>query len=232
MGLLTTAGLVSGAGEGLSRAAQTAQQGAISSELLRQRDATEDKRLEKTQQFAREQSADAEALALEREKRGYAHTEGLLQTKLGSDIVQRSQELQATADEKAKDRSSVEGIHKADRESKEGLADKEVNLKSKYYSALADYYSGKNSSAGTKGGVTNETKKSTEYLKDILNERLKGLHKMLELATPDERDEINSQIDDVMTEARKVSGIEGPSASGGMGIVDPFAKKQPVPGGR
>lgn len=225
MGDLTTAGIISGAGAGLSKVADTALAGGIQSVLLNQREEQENKRLEKTQQFALEQAAQTEEFASAREKRGYAHAEGLLtkkgelerglqQERIGADLVNKTQE-----------RASVEGIHAADRGSKERLANKELDMKSKYYQALSEYYGGRNTVTGGKSGISNDTKKSTEFMKDILSERIKGLHKMLELATADEKNEINEQIQQVMEEGRRVANLESSPVSAGSPVIkDRFAK--------
>jgi len=66
MGSLALAGAISGAGEAAGKALQTAQAGWIQSELLKERDRMEIRRLELMEQSA-----------TSREKRGYAHTETL-----------------------------------------------------------------------------------------------------------------------------------------------------------
>ena len=226
MGWGATAGMISGAGEAGTKALGNAQTGYITSELQAERDKMETARLQLQEQYAGA-----------REQRGYVHAEnlqtsnqdfqkGLLETKIGADIVAEDMKGRANKEEKALERTSIEGIHSADRTSREKLAKDENTLKSKYYDAMAGYYSQRGTAAGTSAGIKGEDKKQAEYLQSVTKPLIDNLTKQLEFALPKEKDAIRAQLDQVVEEARRVANVVAPtpSAPGEPEVKDRFSK--------
>ena len=226
MGWGATAGMISGAGEAGTKALGNAQTGYITSELQAERDKMETARLQLQEQYAGA-----------REQRGYVHAEnlqtsnqdfqkGLLETKIGADIVAEDMKGRANKEEKGLERTSLEGIHSADRTSREKLAKDENTLKSKYYDAMAGYYSQRGTAAGTSAGIKGEDKKQAEYLQSVTKPLIDNLTKQLEFALPKEKDAIRAQLDQVVEEARRVANVVAPtpSAPGEPEVKDRFSK--------
>lgn len=243
---LTTAGMISGAGNAVSKVADQVLAIGGQSILQKERQDWEDKRAEQTEKFA-----------ADREQRGYKHAEGLLaqreagddrrlgktqefalgqdQQRLGADLTKTKLGQAYESGEHAKERTSKEGMHSADLKSKEGLAKQELDMKSKYYDALGRYYSERGtaalSKAAGKAGESPDDKKQKEYLESVTKPLIDNLTKQMEFAGPDEKDEIRSRLDHVIEEARRVANINVPDAPAPGQINDRFAKPA-VTGGR
>lgn len=231
---LATAGVISGAGEGVSKAADAALSGGIQSALLDKREAADNLRLEKTQQFSREQAQETEANAVAREDRTNKTNQGLLQQKQGGDILlhnlrETGENTRAKAAQDSSERIHTEATtaHTMSEDKKNKLLEKELEMKKTYYEALIGM---KNGAAGAKGGAAaNQLPK--EYLESVTKPLIDNLHKQMELATPDERDNIQERIDHIVDEARRVAGLSIPSVAIPT-IKDRFAKPTGAAGGQ
>jgi len=207
MGWGATAGMISGAGEAGTKALGNAQTGYITSELQAERDKMETARLQLQEQYAGA-----------REQRGYVHAEnlqtsnqdfqkGLLETKIGADIVAEDMKGRANKEEKGLERTSLEGIHSADRTSREKLAKDENTLKSKYYDAMAGYYSQRGTAAGTSAGIKGEDKKQAEYLQSVTKSLIENNGKQMELATPEEKILLRQELAGLKLEAQRIANV-------------------------
>jgi len=207
---LGVAGALSGAGNAGTAALSNLQTVVGTNFLQQERDKLETARLELQEKYA---SA--------REGRGYAHAEalqsgnqdfqkGLLQTKIGADIVTEDMKGRANKEEKGLDRASIEGIHKDDRTSKETLAREEFALKKGYYDALAGMYGKKGDAAGkagSKGALSGEDRKQTEYLQSVTKSLIENNGKQMELATPEEKILLRQELAGLKLEAQRIANV-------------------------
>jgi hypothetical protein len=115
-------------------------------------------------------------------------------------------------------------------ESREQLTRDELAMKGKYYEAMANHYNTL-TGQGRKAGASADTKKSVEYLQHILGQRIKGLQDMRALASPDEQDQIDEEIQSVMREARQVANLSELTPLAQNPIKDRFAQPSINPGG-
>jgi hypothetical protein len=112
MGDLTFAGMISGAGQAAIQGLQTTQAGMIQSELIRQREEIDNRRLQLQETYAKA-----------RELRGYAHSEkmaaegrefqrGVEQERRGADIVAKSTEYQRLQETELRHELSAKALRK------------------------------------------------------------------------------------------------------------------------
>jgi hypothetical protein len=237
---LALAGALSGAGNAGTAALQQVGQFAGQDFLMQEREKLETARLQLQEQYAKG-----------RQEAGFTHEKGLLTQREAGDTArqQRAQDFEAgQAQSKAgveltkgaQERTSLEGIHAADRTSKEGMASaelgvkerlgmKELEMKKTYYDALLGVRRG--AAGGRAGAESAVDKKQKEYLESVVKPLIENLYKQMELATPEEKADIQSRIDQVQQEARNVANLSTPEAPAPGQIKDRFAKPT-VPGGR
>ncbi|HXC67301.1 MAG TPA: hypothetical protein VN638_07765 [Nitrospiraceae bacterium] len=162
-----------------------------------------------------------------------AGEESRLNRKIAEDESNMGMQITSSEAMKEADRKSAEGIHAADRDSKERLAKEELAMKGKYYDAMAKYYGDRGMTALGKAGSgeSGQDRMRKEYLESISKSRLELLAKRYELATPEEKADIQQEIEQVTSEARRIANVEAPPKPKPIvdpDIVDPFA----VTGGR
>ncbi len=220
--------MLSGAGNAGTAALQQVGNIAGQDFLMQEREKLETARIQLQEQYAKE-----------RQQAGFTHATGLLATeqggldrrlqksqdfeagqaqeKRGADITQNRLNQDFESGEKAKERTSTEGIHTKDRALKDKLGTEENRLRGEYYKALG----AKSSAAGGRAGSKDVLPK--EYMESVSKPLLDNLYKQLELASPDEKVDIQARIDAVINEARGVAGLSAPDAPAAPQVKDRFA---------
>lgn len=224
MGLLSLAGVLSGAGEAGTKALAAGQAGMIQSELQAERDKMENARFQLHEQYAGE-----------REQRGYAHAEAMATN------AQSSQAAEGKANRATQEKIAGENLqfHEGKQVDDNTLENKKLDQakdlkgqelsilerseasKSKYYEALADY--NKRSSKGP--GATKDLSETTKAALGFYNSRIVALEKQANdpLTPPDTAAKIHAQIDDLSKKGLALLGITDQAAEAGAEIDDPFS---------
>jgi hypothetical protein len=219
---LALAGALSGAGNAGTQALQQFGNFAGQSFLNQEKDRLENDRIKLQEQYAKD-----------RQQAWFAHDTGLLTTRETGETARQATALTSHSADIATQTKSDEGIHAGELASKETLANAELKMKGPYYDAMAKYYLAREPTAGKKAGTGESPadKKQKEFLESVSAKRLEGLHKLLEIAPPDEKADIQEQIDQVVREARSVAGLSAPEAPAPGQIKDRFANPA-VTGGK
>ena len=219
---LAIAGAMSGAGNAGTQALQQVGQFAGQSFLEQERNKWETARLQLQDQYTRE-----------RQQADFAQAKGLLatresgeNTRLGKTLEAHSSDTQkqidSTKEIHANDLASTERRHASDLALKAKLGEQENALRSKHYDVIGKHYADLATGRKAGGGEGPIDKRQKEFLESVTKPLIDNLTKQLELASPEEKADIQERLDRVVQEARGVAGLSAPEAPAPRQIKDPY----------
>lgn len=241
MGSLATAGLISGLGSGLGRGLEQLQSGIIQEGLLNRRSELDDARAERT--MAADQ---AFRMKMMDKQQGYesaltdkkiAADAGLAQQRMGAEIVGRSSDHLAAAEQNKLKMDQDREFHRdskglkekelgfentnknrqlANEEKKTKIEEGLANAHAEYYKAFAGLKD-RSPASGTKGNS------GVGKVMDLNKEMIQEYIKLRPMASPEEQQDIDEQIATLREHSMQLAGV-GQSPSAETEIKDRFGK--------